>query len=66
MGAMAAAWLTVASVAAPAVMSAAVVTVSIVVTAMAITAAMHDGNAVVAIDRATVAIVGCDDTALVD
>jgi len=47
-------------------MSAAVVIVSIVVTAMAITAAMHDGNAVVAIDRATVAIVGCDDTALVD
>ena len=63
MGAMAAAWLTVARVAAPAVMSATVVIVSIIVTTMA---AMHDRNAVVAIDWATVAIVGCDDSALVD
>jgi hypothetical protein len=66
MGAMAVAWLTVASVAAPTVMSAAVVTVSIVVTAMTTTTAMHDGHTVIAIDWTTVAIVGCDDPALVD
>ena len=66
MGAMAVAWLTVASVAAPAVMRAAVVTVSIVVTAMTTTAAMHDGHTVIAIDWATVAVVRCDDSALVD
>ena len=66
MGAMAAAWLAVARVAAPAVMSATVAIVSIIVTAMTTTAAMHDGHAVIAIDWAAVAIVGCDDSSLVD
>jgi hypothetical protein len=73
MRAMASVWLTVARVAASAVMSAAVVIVAIVsiivttvATTVATTAAMHDGHAVVAIDRTTVAIVGCNDSALVD
>lgn len=66
MGAMAAAWLTVARVAAPAVMSATVAIVAIVSIIVTTTAAMHDGHAVIAIDRAAVAIVGCDDSSLVD
>ena len=68
MGAMTTARLTIAR-AVTTVMSAAAAAVSIVVATMAAMttmAAMHDGNAVVAVDRAAVAIVGSDDSAFVN